>query len=66
MVINIFLNISVDLPNEFSNGIKLLLKIDQWVMRSILLVKKNQGLLTCIGRESFKTNCWKFFVGRSE
>ena len=53
-----FFNMSVDLPNDYSNGIKFQLKIDQRVMRSALSgQKKNRGLLTCITQENSKTNC---------
>ena len=37
---------SVDLPNEFSNGIKFQLKIDQCVMRSAFNCPKKKPRLT--------------------
>ena len=53
---------SVDLPNEFYNGIKLQLKVDQWVMRSALSgQKKNPRLTYFTGKfqnKLLKVFCW--------
>ena len=53
-----FFNMSVDLPNEFSNGIKSQLKIDHRVMRSAFSGQKKKPRLTNLhNTENSKTNC---------
>ena len=57
-----FFNMSVDLPNEFSNGIKLQLKIDQLVMRSAFSGQKKKPRLTNLhNTEKFQNKLLKVF-----
>ena len=57
-----FFNMSVGLPNEFYNGIKLQLKIDQWVMRSAFSGQKKKPRLTNLhNTEKFQNKMLKVF-----